>query len=54
MESRHLIAYALILVLVLGGGALIARAVYFSRARVAKRRRHADRVRRQNARPESH
>ena len=42
MDGRHLVAYLLILLLVLGFGAIISRMIYFSHDRVYRRQRLAD------------
>jgi hypothetical protein len=43
--DRHLIAYLLIFLLVVGLAAVIARAIYYSRGRTLKRQMRADRIR---------
>ncbi len=43
--DQRLLAYLLIAVLVVTLAAIAARAVYYSRARVLKRRKHADEAR---------
>jgi hypothetical protein len=43
--DRYLIAYLLIFLLIVGLGAAIARARYYSRAQALKRQTRADRIR---------
>lgn len=45
MPTRVLVAYLLILVMAVGGGAVIWRAIYYSERNVRRRARHARRQR---------